>query len=64
MTRGPRRGAGAIFAVPAIIGAGTLTGLIAGLFGDGGWDIAAWTGLTIPAAIGVLAWRGRSFRRW
>jgi hypothetical protein len=48
MSRRPRRGALRTFAIPAAIAALTLTGLIAGLLGDGVWDVIAWAGLAVP----------------
>lgn len=42
------------FAIPALIAAGTLGGLVAGLMGDGLHDVLAAAGLALPlVAIGV-----------
>ena len=46
----PRRAGYRIFTWPAIIGLATVVGLVMGLLGDGGWDIAAWLGLALPIA--------------
>lgn len=40
------------FALPLLIGLLSLLGLLSALFGDGGWDAAAWLGLGIPALLG------------
>ncbi|WP_136161238.1 hypothetical protein [Sphingomonas flavalba] len=44
----------AIFAVPTVIAAVSLFGLVAALTGDGLRDMASWVGLAVPAA--AVAW--------
>lgn len=41
---------------PIAIAVVSLLGLVAGLLGDGGWDMASWLGLGLPVA--VCAWHG------
>ncbi len=55
MTRrhGHRRNAPAILAVPALLAIAALGGLIAGLLGDGWYDVLAWIGIGLP--VGVVA---------
>lgn len=48
-----------IFAVPAFLGAAALAGLVVGLVGDGGWDVAAWLLLGLLPASLLFAWRMR-----
>lgn len=43
-----------IFGIPALVGVVSLVGLVSALFGDGGWDAAAWVGLAVPVA--AVAW--------
>lgn len=43
-----------VFAVPALIAAASLFGLVGALLDDGAWDVVGWIGLGIPVA--VLAW--------
>lgn len=57
MNRRPMR----IFAVPALLFAVSLAGLIAALVGDGPWDAAGWLGLGAPVA--ATAWAVRARRR-
>ncbi|QXQ06776.1 hypothetical protein KX816_01520 [Sphingosinicellaceae bacterium] len=40
-----------VFRNPAIIAVATLTGLVAGLLGDGVYDGLAWLGLGIPVVV-------------
>ena len=50
-----------VFRIPLAIGLLTAAGLFAALLGDGGWDVLAWFGLGIPAALslqGLLIKRG------
>ena len=47
----------AIFAVPIVIAAASLFGLVAALTGDGLRDMASWVGLAVPVA--VVAWARR-----
>jgi hypothetical protein len=39
------------FAVPALIAVATLGGLVAGLMGDGVWDVLAAVGLALPVVV-------------
>ncbi|KQW86522.1 hypothetical protein [Brevundimonas sp. Root1279] len=45
----------AIFAIPGVIAALSLFGLIAALLGDGVWDWMGWLGLLAPVAATVWA---------
>jgi len=49
----PRKRFGKVFGLPAVIALVTGVGLIAGLIGDGWFDLVAWIGLAIPAVICV-----------
>lgn len=49
----------AVFAIPAVLGIATATGLVLGLVGDGWWDAAAWLLLVLLPLSLVVAWRGR-----
>lgn len=44
----------AIFAVPLIVAALSLFGLVAALIGNGVWDGIGW--LTLGVSVGVLGW--------
>lgn len=47
-----------IFAWPALVAVLSLTGLFAALLGDGAWDVLAWVGLGLSAALGLSGfWR-------
>jgi hypothetical protein len=50
-----------IWGWPMAIAASTLAGLIAGLVGDGGWDVLAAVALGVPALAAV--WLGTRRRR-
>ncbi|QLF93994.1 hypothetical protein HW090_12625 [Pseudomonas sp. ABC1] len=43
------------FRLPTLIALLGFAGLVTALLGDGGWDVLAWIGLGIPAALGCLA---------
>ena len=43
-----RRPLAQVFAAPAAVGLATVGALVAGLVGDGWWDVAAWVGLAVP----------------
>lgn len=43
-----------IFGMPMLIGIVTLLGLVAGLVGDDGWDVAA--GMLLAAPLAITAW--------
>ena len=53
----------ATWPMPVLLGALSLGGLAAGIFGDGAWDALCWVGLGVPVAVtaGWLwrQWRGR-----
>ena len=44
----------AVFAVPAVVAALSLFGLIVALIGDGVWDVIGW--LTLGLSVAVLGW--------
>lgn len=51
---------GRVFAVPAVLAAVSIVGLVAALLGDGPLDAVSWAGLGIPvAAIGWALARRR-----
>lgn len=59
MSRAPataRRGRGglAIFAMPILLAIVSLAGLVVGLLGDGGYDVAA--GLAVAVPVVVIGW--------
>ena len=54
MTRPRTRRFMIVFAVPALIAAASLIGLVGALLDDGAWDVVGWIGLGIPVA--VLVW--------
>lgn len=51
-------GVRAVFGLPVLIGATTCGGLVAGLIGEGGWDMLAWGGLALPCIAIAPAMRG------
>lgn len=55
----PRSGALRIFAVPSLLAATSIAGLLAGLNGDGLFDLLAWLGLGMPLLTVAIAWRRR-----
>ncbi|AMR81266.1 hypothetical protein [Cupriavidus nantongensis] len=56
----------ATWPMPVLLGALSLGGLAAGIFGDGAWDALCWVGLGVPVAVtaGWLwgQWRQRRAR--
>lgn len=42
-----------IFAIPLVLLIASIAGLVFGLLGEGGWDIAAWAALGLPVLIGL-----------
>jgi hypothetical protein len=42
-----------LWAMPILLGLVTAIGLVAGLLGDGWWDLVSVIGLGIPVAVGV-----------
>lgn len=51
--RHARKPVRAIFAMPALLAAMTALALVAGLVGDGLWDLVSWAGLAVPV---LAAW--------
>ncbi|MGN8261320.1 hypothetical protein ACLEJW_18590 [Pseudomonas sp. SMSB3] len=52
-----------VLAWPALIALLGALGLFAALLGDGAWDLLAWLGLGIPAALSLRAlWQGSGRR--
>ncbi len=49
-----------IFAVPALLAAASLAGLVVALTGDGWRDVAAWAALAAPIAAIALAYLNRT----
>lgn len=54
-----RQGAARIFALPLVLFAASVAGLVLGLTGEGAPDIAAWALLLLPLLAVVVAWRRR-----
>lgn len=54
------RRARAALTAPAILSATTIAGLVAGLVGDGMWDVGAWLLLGLLPLVLVIAWSRRS----
>lgn len=42
-----------LWTVPVLLALSTLTGLLAGLLGDGAWDAAGWCALGLPLAVAL-----------
>lgn len=58
--RSPRRaGAVRIFAMPSALAITSITGLLAGLNGDGVFDLVAWLGLGLPLLAVAISWQRR-----
>ncbi|UDM53197.1 hypothetical protein [Cupriavidus sp. MP-37] len=51
----------ATWPMPVLLGALSLGGLAAGIFGDGAWDALCWVGLGVPVAV-TAAWLWRQWR--
>lgn len=47
-------------AVPALLAASSVVGLLSALFGDGVWDALSWATLGLPLAAIAWAWRRRA----
>jgi hypothetical protein len=43
--------------VPLLLAIASLAGLVAGLLGEGPWDMVAWLGLAAPLAAITWSWR-------
>ena len=54
--RPPRHNAAATFRWPAVLAILTVAGLVAGLFDDAWFDVAAWIGLALPLVVAGVAW--------
>ena len=55
MTRRTAQTQGRVFRWPLGLGVVTIVGLVAGLLGDGGFDVLAWLGLGIPLLVCMWA---------
>ncbi|RXZ65018.1 hypothetical protein ETX26_09405 [Pelagerythrobacter rhizovicinus] len=51
-----------IFALPLVLFAASMAGLVLGLTGDGAPDVAAWVLLSLPLLAVLVAWRRRGRR--
>ncbi|WP_225425695.1 hypothetical protein [Pelagerythrobacter rhizovicinus] len=56
------RGLAGIFALPLVLFAASMAGLVLGLTGDGAPDVAAWVLLSLPLLAVLVAWRRRGRR--
>ena len=54
-----RRSMGQVFAVPFLLAATSIVGLVGGLNGDGLSDLASWFGLGLPLLTIAIAWHRR-----
>jgi hypothetical protein len=54
---------GRIFAIPVVLNVMAAVGLAAGLFGEGGFDIASWLLLALPLAVAGWCAQSRTGRR-
>lgn len=57
--RRARQGLARIFALPLVLFAASMAGLVLGLTGDGMPDLAAWALLSLPVLAVAVAWRRR-----
>lgn len=48
-----------VFGVPLLLAVASISGLVAGLYGDGLYDLAAWAGLALPIVAMGWAWLQR-----
>lgn len=48
---------GGTFGIPIVVAVASLVALIAGLLGDGAFDVVAWAGLALPLAVIARALR-------
>jgi len=60
VSRRVSRGLGRVFAIPLLLAAATLAGLVIGLAGDGTNDIFSWLLLALPIGALAFAWLKRS----
>ena len=42
-----------LWGMPILLGVATAIGLVAGLLGDGWWDLVSVAGLGVPVAVGI-----------
>lgn len=63
--RRTRQGLAGVFALPLVLFAASVAGLILGLTGEGAPDVLAWALLSLPVLAVCVAWRrrGRSSSR-
>ena len=54
------RGLGQVFAVPLLLAAATLAGLVMGLAGDGLNDVLSWLLLAVPIGVIAFVWLRRA----
>lgn len=57
--RRARQSLAAVFALPLVLFATSVLGLVLGLTGDGLPDVAAWVLLSLPILAVIVAWRRR-----
>jgi len=55
-----QRGLGRVFAVPLLLAAATLAGLVMGLAGDGINDALSWLLLAVPIGVLAFVWLRRA----
>ena len=48
-----------LFAIPALLSVSAITGLVAGLVGEGAWDVATWLLLGLLPLTMVVSWSRR-----
>lgn len=58
--RRARRGIAQVFALPLVLFAASVGGLVLGLTGEGAPDLAAWALLSLPLLAVLVAWRRRA----
>lgn len=54
------RGLGRVFAIPLLLAAVTLAGLVMGLAGDGANDAISWLLLAVPIGVLAFVWHRRA----
>lgn len=57
--RRARQGLAGVFALPLVLFAASLAGLVLGLTGEGAPDVLAWAFLSLPVFAVCVAWRRR-----
>lgn len=58
--RTARRSLARVFALPSLLFAASIAGLVIGLTGDGARDLAASSLLFLPLLAAAIAWRGHN----